>query len=92
MFGEYGLHCDEKMVLMICDDLVFLKESRATEFLGLDGERAEPYPGAKEKQLLDDRILQDPIEFKRIVQATADALPTPKPKKKKAAKKKPKRA
>ena len=101
MFGEYGLYCDEKMVLMICDDLVFLKDSEATESLGLDCEMAEPYPGAKQKLLLGDRILQDPREFQHIVQTTADALPKPNPKKpdpkkkgaakKKATKKKPKR-
>ncbi|MFT7680091.1 MAG: TfoX/Sxy family transcriptional regulator of competence genes [Planctomycetota bacterium] len=88
MFGGHCLYCDEKVVLLVTDDQTFLKSSPVTDSLGLDCEMAPPYPGAKETLLLHDRILQDPSEFKRIVQATADALPKPKPKKKKAAKKK----
>ncbi len=63
LFGEYALYLDEKLVGLVCGDVLFVKataEGRA--FIG-DVSEASPYPGAE------------------LVRITADALPLPKPKK-----------
>jgi TfoX/Sxy family transcriptional regulator of competence genes len=82
MFGEYGFYCDEKIVALVCDDRFYLKPSAAVDALKVELESCPPYPGAKDYLILDDRFMQDRAGFKQLVQATADALPAPKPKKK----------
>ncbi len=84
MFGEYGIYCDEKIVALVCDDLLYLKPTTAADSLTVDLEPCPPYPGAKDYLLLEDRFMLDRAEFRRLIQATADALPAPRPKKKKA--------
>lgn len=47
MFGEYSIYCDDKIVALVCDDQLFVKQIAAGEkFLGNVME-ANPYPGAK---------------------------------------------
>ena len=83
MFGEYGLYCDEKIVMLICYYKVFVKKTEAGEKL-LKGrfEYAPAYPGAKPSLLIGEDIIEDREFFSRFVRATADALPMPKPKNK----------
>jgi DNA transformation protein and related proteins len=77
MFGEYGFYCDDKIVGLICDDIVFIKPTAASDGMP----EAPPYPGAKEYRVADDAVLADSDGFRALIQATADALPAPKPKK-----------
>ena len=86
MFGEYGVYCDEKIVALVCDDRFYLKPTAAVDSLAIELESCPPYRGAKDYLILDDRFMQDRAQFKRLVQATADVLPAPKPKKSKRAK------
>lgn len=86
MFGEYGIYCDEKIVALVCDDRFYLKPTAAVDSLAVDLERCPPYPGAKDFLILDDRCMQDRAQFQRLIQATADELPAPKPKQPKRAK------
>lgn len=82
MFGEYGLYCDGKSVGVICDDQLFLKKTDAGAAILPDCPEAPPYPGAKPSLLiesLDDREL-----MARLIRATWEELPFPKPKKKKS--------
>ena len=47
MFGEYALFCDGKMVALICDDQLFIKQTVAgRSHIGGVDERS-PYKGAK---------------------------------------------
>ena len=77
MFGEYGMYCDDKIVALICDDTVFIKPTKATDGMS----EAPPYPGAKDSRVAEAALIADSERFRTIVQATADALPAPKPKK-----------
>ncbi len=79
MFGDYGVYCDGKVIGLICDNQFFLKKTDA----GLDKgfEEAPPYPGAKPAFLVDSA--DDREEMARLVRATYEALPEPKPRKKK---------
>lgn len=77
MFGEYGLYCDEKIVALVCDDTVFLKPTPASDGLA----EGPAYPGAKDYRIADAELIEDGERFRAVVQATADALPAPAPKK-----------
>jgi TfoX/Sxy family transcriptional regulator of competence genes len=77
MFGEYGFYCDDKIVGLICDDTVFIKPTPASDGMP----EAPAYPGAKNSRVADAALIADSERFRALVQATADALPAPKPKK-----------
>ncbi len=82
MFGEYGLYCDAKPIGVICDDQLFIKKTAAGAEILPGCPEQPPYEGAKPSFLvesLDDREL-----MACFIRATYEALPMPKPKKKKA--------
>ncbi len=79
MFGEYALYCDEKVVALVCDDRLFLKPTAQVDGAALGLEPCPPYPGAKDHWLVDERAMRDRESFRRLVQSTADALPAPRP-------------
>lgn len=87
MFGEYALYVDEKVVAFACDNSLFIKPTEAATRLAPDLPGRPPYPGAKDYPVADE-LLDDGDELRRLVIATADVLPAPKPKPKKVAKKK----
>ena len=48
MFGEYGVYCDGKLSILICDNMVYLKMTEAgAAMLGDQAVMAPPYQGAK---------------------------------------------
>ena len=49
MFGEYQIYVNDKPVLLVCDNTVFVKNHPALAHL-LEG---LPYPGAKPQKILD---------------------------------------
>jgi TfoX/Sxy family transcriptional regulator of competence genes len=81
MFGEHGIYCDEKVVGFICDDTLFIKPSGAADALFERTVPAAPYPGAKDYHSVPGDALEDRDWLQEAVQATADALPAPRPKK-----------
>lgn len=85
MFGEYGVYLDGKMFALICDDQLYVRPTDAGRaVLGTPTEGA-PYPGAKPHFLIPGERLDDRDLLGRLARVTADALPLPAPKKKKAA-------
>ena len=84
MFGEYGLYCDAKVVAFICDDQLFIKPTEAGRaYLGAVTE-AEAYPGSKMYFLVEGDRWDDADWLAGLVRTTADDLPTPKPKARRA--------
>ncbi|WP_394796141.1 TfoX/Sxy family protein [Armatimonas sp.] len=82
MFGEYAIYSDGKIVVLICDNQVFIKPTESGRaFIG-DAVEALPYPGAKLNFLIEDGF-EDREWFSELVRITAKELPAPKPKKKK---------
>ena len=82
MFGEYAVYCDGKVVALICDNQLYVKPTEAGRaFIGAVVE-APPYPGAKPSFLIGEQV-EDGEWLARLVKLTADALPRPRPKKKK---------
>jgi len=92
MFGEYALYCDEKIVALVCDNQLFVKITTPGKVLvGARYQEGFAYPGAKASMLVGAEDLDDADRLAALVRATADALPTPKPKKPKKPKRKPKK-
>jgi TfoX/Sxy family transcriptional regulator of competence genes len=84
MFGEYGMHCDDKFVALLCDDRFFVKSTpEGLEHLG-PHDKAPPYPGAKDYPVVPEERWEDSDFMAELIRLTAAALPAPKPKKKKA--------
>jgi TfoX/Sxy family transcriptional regulator of competence genes len=80
MFGEYMVYVNAKPVLLVCDDMVFVKILPELENIMADAERGFPYDGAKEHYILDI----DNSDFSReVVDILKLVIPLPKPKKKK---------
>lgn len=80
MFGEYALYSRGKVVALICDNRLFLKPTEAgRSFIG-DVVESPPYPGAKLSFLIEDNI-EDRDWLSRLITLTEEALPSPKPKK-----------
>ncbi len=79
MFGEYAIYCDDKVVALVCDDRLFVKQTPGGRaFIGSPTE-APPYPGAKPSFLIEDR-LDDRAWLSELIRLTAGELPPPKPK------------
>lgn len=80
MFGSYGVYCDEKFVMIIGLDQVYLKRSDADPSLFEATELVPPFEGATEWHLVPEDMLRETEWLREAVQAIADALPKPKPK------------
>ena len=81
MFGEYTIYCDGKVIGLVCDNQLFLKVTKAGEEILTDCEKAPPYEGAKPCFLIEDT--EDRELLGRLVRASYEEIPAPKPKKKK---------
>jgi len=53
MFGEYMVYVNEKPILMVCDNTVYVKKLQPLEELMKEALLGHPYPGAKEHYILD---------------------------------------
>jgi len=80
MFGEFAIYCDDKVVALVCDDQLFVRQTPGGRaFIGAPVEAA-PYASAKPHFLIEDRI-DDREWLTRLIQVTERELPAPKPKK-----------
>lgn len=80
MFGEYALYCDGKVIGLICDDTLFVKDTVGARALLDSPHTAAPYPGAK-PHLVADSALDDPDGLSALIRAVWADLPAPKPRK-----------
>ena len=81
MFGEYAIYSDGKIVALVCDNQLFVKQTDSgRSFIGNVVE-GSPYPGAKLSFLIEDKF-EDKEWFSNLIRITAKELPTPKPKRK----------
>lgn len=79
MFGEYMVYVNDKPVIIVCDDTVFVKQLDCIKEKMKNAELGYPYKGAKEHYILDI----DNSEFsKNIVIEIEKVTPVPKKKKK----------
>lgn len=81
MFGEYMVYVNDKPVLLVCDNTVFVKQLDCIAHLMADADRGHPYEGAKEHYVLD---VEDTELAGRVIAELEKATPVPRPRKKKA--------
>lgn len=80
MFGEYMVYINDKPLLLVCDNIVYIKMLDVLKEDMTDAETGTPYTGAKAHYILDI----DNSEFAlNIINKLEAATPIPKPKKKK---------
>jgi TfoX/Sxy family transcriptional regulator of competence genes len=79
MFGEYMVYVNDKPILLVCDNTVFVKILPELDELMKEAGKGFPYDGAKEHYLLD---IDDSEFSKRIIGILEPITLLPKPKKK----------
>lgn len=81
MFGEYMVYLNDKPVIIVCDNTVFVKMLDAIAPLMKKAEKGFPYDGAKEHYVLD---IDDADFAKKVALELEKIIPLPKPRKKKS--------
>ena len=80
MFGEYMVYVNDKPVIIVCNNVSFVKKLDCISHMMEGAEEGYPYKGAKEHYILDI----DNSEFcQKIVTEVEKVTPLPKPRKKK---------
>ena len=80
MFGEYGIYCDGKMVALVCDDLLFVKQTSAGKAFVGECEEGPPYPGAKPWLLISGEKWDEDEWLSHLIKVSAAQLLVPKKK------------
>lgn len=79
MFGEYMVYVNEKPILLVCDNTVFVKKLDCITEEMKSAETGCPYTGAKEHYILD---IEDRELCERVISLLEKETPLPEPKKK----------
>lgn len=79
MFGEYMIYVNDKPIITVCDDTVFVKKLECIEDMMKNAKTASPYEGAKEQYILD---IEDQEFSRDIITKIEEVTPLPKKKKK----------
>jgi TfoX/Sxy family transcriptional regulator of competence genes len=53
MFGEYMAYVNDKPILLVCDNTVYVKQHECLAGLMRESEKGVPYTGAKEHYVVD---------------------------------------
>ena len=80
MFGEYMVYVNDKPILLVCDNTVYVKQLDCISEKMQSSGKGFPYNGAKEHYILD---IEDSEFSKEIIGILEPVTPIPKPKKKK---------
>ena len=80
MFGEYMVYVNDKPILLVCDDTVYVKMLDAVAEEMSDADTGHPYDGAKEHYILD---IDNRELSLRVIEILEPITKVPTPKKKK---------
>ena len=78
MFGEYMVYVNDRPVLLVCDNTVFVKKLDCIAEQMKAADVGSPYSGAKEHYILD---IDDRAHSRVIASLLEKVTPLPKPKK-----------
>ena len=81
MFGEYMIYLNDKPILTLCDNTVFVKKLPVLGDIMANSACGCPYEGAKEAYLLD---LGDDARIDALLPMLMEHTPLPRPRKKKS--------
>ena len=79
MFGEYMIYVNDKPILLVCDDTVYVKKLDCIAGKMAKSDTGNPYKGAREHYILD---IEDSDLCKDIILTLEKVIPIPKPRKK----------
>ena len=79
MFGEYMVYLNDRPILLLCDNCVFVKMLPQVSALLANAPRGFPYDGAKEYYILD---IEDDALLQNLIPLLEHLTPIPKKKKK----------
>ena len=80
MFGEYMVYVNDKPLLLVCENTVYVKILPFLDELMRDADKGCPYKGANEHYILD---IDDKELACAVIVALEPVIPVPKPRKKK---------
>ena len=78
MFGDYMVYVNDKPLLLVCDDTVYIKILPKLSELMAEAEKGVPYDGAKEHYILD---IDDRELVGRVVEILEEITPLPRKRK-----------
>lgn len=78
MFGEYMVYLNDKPVLLVCDNTVFVKKLAELTDIMSNAECGFPYDGAKEHYILD---IENSELTERVITMIERITPLPKKRK-----------
>lgn len=79
MFGEYMVYINDKPILLVCDNTVYVKILDCIGDQMTEAQKGFPYDGAREHYILD---IDNAAFSKEIIAGLLPVIPVPKPKKK----------
>ncbi len=80
MFGEYMVYFNDRPILTVCDNTVFIKKFPELSEIMSSAPCGFPYEGAKESYILD---IENDGQLDQVIPILGNIVPLPKPKKKK---------
>lgn len=80
MFGEFMIYVNNKPVIIVCDNVSYVKKLDCIEEIMKNAQTGTPYNGAKEHYILD---IDDVAFCKVVVTELEKVTPVPKSRKKK---------
>lgn len=81
MFGEYMVYINDKPIVLVCDNNVYIKKLPEIEKLMVNADSGIPYAGSKEHYILD---IENTSLVKEVISILEPITPIPKPRKKKS--------
>ena len=81
MFGEYMVYVNDKPVLLVCDNTVYVKQLDCINEKMKAAEKGFPYSGSKKEHYILD--IENSQFSKEIIEILEPVTPVPKPRKKK---------
>lgn len=79
MFGEYMVYVNDKPILLVCDNTVYVKKLDELSDLMKNSDRGIPYGGAKEHYILD---IENAELTDKVIEIAERITPLPKKKSK----------
>ena len=74
MFGEYMIYINEKPLLLVCDNTVYVKKIDCISTLINESNTGYPYKGAKEHYIVD---VEEKEIFNEIIEKLEKVIPVP---------------
>lgn len=80
MFGEFMIYVNDKPVIVVCDNVPYVKKIECIKEMMKDAQTGCPYKGAKEHYVLD---IDNVVFCKEVVTKIEEVTPIPKSRKNK---------